>query len=48
MKQILALSFALLLAVACVKDIDAGVVDMTPSSKIINTATCATEGSLLV
>ena len=48
MKRILLLSVMLLLAVACVKDIDAGVVDMTPSSKIINTATCATEGSLLV
>ena len=49
MKQILALSFALLLAVACVKDIDETVgTAHDVSSKIINSAVSAVEGSLLV
>lgn len=49
MKQILALSVTLLLAVACVKDFDESMGNVPDtSSKIINTTSCATQGSLIV
>ena len=49
MKRFLVISFALLLSVACVKDIDEGVGGAhDSSSKIINTSVGAVEGSLIV